>query len=343
LSQPFDLPAEFNPSEIGKAILAEAMGPVQDDLDILRPKLVSYLFTETESSKTLIEYVFLAQGKLIRPALFFLVCRILKYDGPYRFPIAAVCEYVHTASLLHDDVIDNSTTRRNKPTSNHIWGDETAVLVGDLIYSTASEMMAATGSLDLVKTFAAAIRKMSEGELMQLENLFKPEMDEQTYFKILECKTGILIGACCRAAGILAEANDTVLQKLEQFGQALGMAFQLVDDALDYLGSAQTVGKDVLLDLQEGKLTMPVLLLKERMNQDEQTHFRNLIKQDPISEEGLAWISEHVDRYQTAEQTLIIAGEYSDRALDILRHELPPGEANEHLEAIVSALLLRKH
>ena len=130
--------------------------------------------TQTDSAKRVLNHVLGTGGKRIRPALYFMSCRLLGYRGDHYFPIGAVTELVHTASLLHDDVVDNSTVRRNKPTANSVYGDETSVLVGDLIYSTASEIMAATGNMEIVKTFARAIRLMSDGELLQLENVFNP-------------------------------------------------------------------------------------------------------------------------------------------------------------------------
>ncbi len=339
LNQPLNL--QISPSELGKKMLAQALAPVRNDLDELRPKLCDYLFSETASSRQVIDHVFGAQGKLIRPAIFFLMCRILKYRGDHLFPIAAVCEYVHTASLLHDDVIDNSTMRRNKPTSNHIWGDEAAVLVGDLIYSTASEMMAATGSIEIVKTFASSIRKMSEGELLQLENLFNSDISEETYLRILKAKTGILIGACCKAAGILANASDSLWSRLEQFGQNLGMAFQLVDDALDYLSDLKTVGKDTLSDLKEGKVTMPILLLRNELTNEDKNRFVNLVNADQIDEKDINWISSLIKTHKTAEKTLEVAGKYTDTALGILRDEFPESEERNHLENVSRALLMR--
>ncbi len=324
------------------SIIAHALAPVADDLRELNARLVDFVPAETASAKAILRHVFSGGGKRIRPALFFMSCRLLGYQGPHYYSIAAVTEFVHTASLLHDDVVDHSTIRRGKPTANSIYGDESSVLVGDLVYSTASEMMAATGDMEIVKTFAEAIRLMSDGELLQLESLFKADLPEETYLRILECKTAILIAAACKSAALLAKAPTPVKEALAQFGYGVGMAFQLIDDALDYLGSEDQVGKSTLADLPEGKVTMPVLLLMKVANPTDVDVVRQTLALDPIPPEAAQKVSRLVARYDTANATIERAQHYTQLAMDAL-HSFPTSPERDALENLASKLLLRFH
>jgi octaprenyl-diphosphate synthase len=329
------------PSQIAKALLDDALAPVAADLLELNAKLSGYLPSESKSARAVIDHVFGSGGKRIRPALYFMCCRLFDYRGPHRLPIAAVAEFVHTASLLHDDVVDNSTLRRNKPTANTIWGDETSVLVGDLIYSTASELMAATGVMEIVRTFARAIRMMSDGELLQLENLYNPRMPVEAYLRILECKTAALIEAACKSAGLLAGASETHIEALARFGGCVGLAFQLIDDALDYTGSAEIVGKSTLSDLVEGKVTMPVILLRGKVTDAEDALLRRIIAVDGgaegvgIDRAGVQVVAELVDRYDTVMATIETAHGYTHQAMQCLAR-LPASPQRDDLETLAN-------
>lgn len=226
----------------------------------LEQSLVEYLLTTNEPTNQVIRHIFSAGGKRLRPLFFLLFSRLFNYEKEHLYPIASVCEYIHTASLLHDDVIDNSTVRRNKPTANSIWGDQTAVLVGDLIYSAACRLMVKTAHLELIDTFAECIRLMSECELFQLDVLWKPEVSEQDYFKIVGGKTAILFEASCKTPGFLAGASREVVDAAGDFGRNLGIAFQISDDCLDLEGNEKELGKSVMADLLEGKVTLPFIL-----------------------------------------------------------------------------------
>jgi octaprenyl-diphosphate synthase len=235
----------------------EATGP---ELKKLEPLLVEYLLTPNEPTNDVLRHIFAAGGKRVRPGLFLLISKLLQYGGEHRMPIAAVCEYIHTASLLHDDVIDNSTLRRGKPTANSIWGDETAVLAGDLIYSAACRLMVKTRSLELIDTFAECIRFMSESELYQLELLWRSDVTQLQYERVVHGKTAILFEASCKTPAFLAQLPASVCEDLGTFGKHLGFVFQIADDILDYVGDAAEVGKNVGADLLAGKATLPVLL-----------------------------------------------------------------------------------
>lgn len=233
---------------------------VHKELATLEPLLTGYLHTSNEAINQIIDHIFASGGKRIRPALFFFMSKIFSYEGQHFFPMAATCEYIHTASLLHDDVIDNSSLRRNKPTTNAIWGDETAVLVGDLIYAQACRFMAQVGHLPLIDNFAECIRLMSESELLQLNLLWKHDISIQDCETIIHGKTVRLFQMCARVPGMLQGENAQVLTYIDDFAHHLGMAYQISDDILDYTALEKDLGKPSLCDLSEGKITIPLIL-----------------------------------------------------------------------------------
>jgi octaprenyl-diphosphate synthase len=323
-----------------RKLIDEALLPVQDLLNALSPHLTTLLGAKTISAQHIVSHVFDGGGKRIRPALFYLCARLVNYSGIHANSIAAVCEYVHTASLLHDDVIDNSTLRRGKPTPNSIWGDESAVLVGDLVYSRASELMADTGSLEIVSMFARSIRLMSEGELLQLEHLFNPFMSVDAYMTIIEYKTATLLGAACRAPAVLADSAVELRDALETFGRCVGFAFQLLDDALDYAGSDAAFGKKTLADLPEGKVTLPVILLKQYATAPEWALVESLIHGENISRDAMLRVLELVNHHDTVGKTLELASEWTTKALAALS-KFPESDDRKNLETLAKRLLLR--
>ncbi len=323
-----------------KRLIDEALLPVAGELEGLGPELLRLLECNTVSGNHILNHVLAGGGKRIRPALYFFASRMVGYGGAHLIPMAAVCEYVHTASLLHDDVIDSSAIRRGKPTPNSIWGDEAAVLVGDLIYARASELMAETGSLQIVSMFARAIRLMSDGELLQLEHLYNPVMSEEVYLKIIEQKTAVLLAAACKAPAVLAGVSLADCEALSEFGRCLGFAFQLLDDALDYAGTESVFGKKTLSDLPEGKITLPIILLKSLATPAEWGFVEGLIHEERVSEASMSRVLALVETYDTAGKTLEAASNWTDRALVALAH-FPNNSARHDLENLANRLLVR--
>ena len=304
----------------------------KQELKTLEPLLVEYLLTPNEPTNDVLRHIFAAGGKRVRPGLFLLIAKLINFSGEHRMPIAAVCEYIHTASLLHDDVIDNSTLRRGKPTANSIWGDETAVLAGDLIYSAACRLMVKTRSLELIDTFAECIRFMSESELFQLELLWKHNVTEQQYERVVHGKTAILFEASCKTPGYLAQLNPTMCDDLGTYGKHLGFVFQIADDILDYEGKATEFGKNVAADLLAGKATLPVLLgMKNELNHPESS--RSLTKlvekalhEGACSETDLQKIVALVQTTGGVDSARKVAQEHAEKARSALKRaarELP--------------------
>ena len=322
-----------------KARTSSGLRAIETDLE----KLNHYLFTNrlsvTSIPDSIINYVFDNQAKRLRPCVFFLVCRLLNYRGKHLVPIAAVSEYVHTASILHDDVVDNTTIRRGRPTVHSRWGDETSILVGDLIYAQASQLMVATAKLEIVATFAKAIQLMSEGELLQLDNLYHIEMTEQVWLQIIRYKTAELLGATCKAAALLADSDTTTCQALYEFGCHIGTAFQMIDDALDFCGQEQDLGKQTLIDVANGKITLPIILLYQRGDSCCRQKLRKMINNPQPSD--LQWIKAQVEEQATIEATRQRASEtalLAGQQLEIF----PPSSAKDDLLELNEMLLTRK-
>jgi len=322
------------------ALIAESLAPVAHELSELNDHIRALTGAQTHTAQEVIGHVLGGGGKKIRPALFLMTSQLVKYAGEHRLPMACVCEFVHTASLLHDDIIDNSSVRRNKPTANSIWGDESSVLTGDLIYARASELMAETGSLEIVSIFARAIRLMSEGELLQLEHLYNPDMPIEDYFRIIENKTAVLLAAACSAPAILAHRPQVEIDALALFGKYVGYAFQLLDDALDYAGTEQVFGKKTLADLPEGKVTLPVLALKALLDPFEWASIAKIIRKVEISPKDMAHILAIINAHDTAGQTLAEAERYTHLALEALAI-FSDSQEKANLVTLTRNLLLR--
>jgi octaprenyl-diphosphate synthase len=224
-------------------------------------------------------YIVNAGGKRIRPMLVLLFAKALGFDGPQRHELAATIEFIHTATLLHDDVVDESSLRRGKPTANAHFGNAASVLVGDFLYSRAFQMMVSIKNLRVLEVLAQATNVIAEGEVLQLMNMHDADLTTENYLKVIRFKTAKLFEASARLGAILANASEQVEAACADYGRRLGTAFQLVDDLLDYEGSTTELGKNVGDDLREGKPTLPLLVAMARANADETQLIRQAITQ----------------------------------------------------------------
>jgi octaprenyl-diphosphate synthase len=204
-------------------------------------------------------YIINSGGKRLRPMIVLLSALASGYQGDKHILLAAVIEFIHTATLLHDDVVDSSDLRRGKATANELWGNEASVLVGDFLYSRSFEIMVEVGNMRVMDILSHTTNNIAEGEVMQLLNVNEPDISEENYDAVIRAKTAILFEAAARIGGVIAEQNDEVEQALASYGQHLGVAFQLVDDLLDYSSSSEAMGKNVGDDLAEGKPTLPLI------------------------------------------------------------------------------------
>lgn len=223
-------------------------------------------------------YIIAAGGKRLRPALLLLTSRALGYQGQQHFNLAAVVEFIHTATLLHDDVVDESTLRRGRPTANQAFGNASSVLVGDFLYSRAFQMMVEAGNMRVMEILAEATNVISEGEVLQLINMRDVDLNEAGYLEVVRSKTAKLFEASARLGAVLAGAPLAVEDACGKYGRALGTAFQIIDDLLDYDGDPAQMGKNLGDDLREGKVTLPCIIAMQRAEPAEKELIRGAIR-----------------------------------------------------------------
>ena len=209
------------------------------------------------------EYIINAGGKRIRPQLVLLIANAHQYQGSHHHELAAVVEFIHTATLLHDDVVDESSLRRGRQTANALFGNAASVLVGDFLYSRAFQMMVAVDDIRVMRILSDATNVIAEGEVLQLLNMHDPDITEERYLQVIRSKTAKLFEAAAQLGALVAGASDTDIEAAAEYGRSLGTAFQLIDDVLDYSGNATEIGKNVGDDLREGKATLPLIFLMQ--------------------------------------------------------------------------------
>ena len=249
---------------VAKPQASSVLAPVVDDMRAMDALIRTRLRSEVVLVNQVAEYIIGAGGKRLRPALLLLIAGALDYRGPHRLTLAAVVEFIHTATLLHDDVVDESDLRRGRQTANALFGNAASVLVGDFLYSRSFQMMVDVGSLPVMRTLADATNVIAEGEVLQLLNIHDPDVGEERYMQVIRYKTAKLFEASARLAAILASCSEDEQEPWAEFGRRIGTAFQLVDDVLDYSGVTAEIGKNVGDDLREGKPTLPLIYLLER-------------------------------------------------------------------------------
>jgi octaprenyl-diphosphate synthase len=273
-------------------------------------------------------YIISAGGKRIRPRLVVLFARALGFHGPERHTAAAIVEFIHTATLLHDDVVDESSLRRGRATANALFGNAASVLVGDFLYSRAFQMMVSVDRMRVLDVLADATNVIAEGEVLQLMNMHDPDISVDDYLRVIRYKTAKLFEASARLGAVLAQAPAEVEEDCAAYGRALGTAFQLVDDLLDYEGDTQALGKNVGDDLREGKPTLPLLVAMARGSADERALIRHAIEHG--EEARLSEIIQIVRRTGALEATREAARVEAQKARDCLKH-LPPSPDREAL------------
>ena len=289
---------------------------------------------------TVSQYIISAGGKRVRPALLLMMAGALGYQGDQRFNLAAVVEFIHTATLLHDDVVDESTLRRGRPTANESFGNPASVLVGDFLYSRAFQMMVDANDMRVMAILSDATNVIAEGEVLQLMNMHDAGLDEAGYLRVIRSKTAKLFEASTRLAAVLAKAAPNVEQACAEYGQALGTAFQVIDDVLDYDGNTQELGKNLGDDLREGKNTLPLIIAMQRASADQRDLIRHAIEQGETS--GLDRILEIVRQTGALEATREAAHAEAQRAIAAL-HVLPDSPHRQALHDLAAQLLLRRH
>jgi octaprenyl-diphosphate synthase len=257
-------------------------------------------------------------GKRMRPMLTLASARLLGYSGTRHHRLAACVEFIHTATLLHDDVVDGSDLRRGKRTANIIWGNPASVLVGDFLFSRSFELMVEDGSLKVLRILSNASAVIAEGEVNQLSAQRRVDTSEDKYLEIIGAKTAALFAAACRIAAVVAERPEAEELALDAYGRNLGIAFQLVDDAIDYASDAGTMGKDAGDDFRDGKVTLPVILAHARGNEADKAFWRAAMMGHRVSDADLDHAKQLLRSTGAIDDTIARARFYGQRAIDAL-------------------------
>lgn len=312
---------------------------IADDMHEVDKVIAARLNSSVSLVGDIARYIISAGGKRLRPALLLLMCGALGYKGLQRFNLAAVVEFIHTATLLHDDVVDESTLRRGRPTANENFGNPASVLVGDFLHSRAFQMMVDADDMRVMQILSEATNVIAEGEVQQLMNTHDASLDEQGYLEVIRSKTAKLFEASARLAAILARSSPDLEKACADYGQALGTAFQVIDDVLDYDGDSSEMGKNLGDDLREGKVTLPLIIAMQRGTQDQRRLIENAIRTGAVEE--LPAIVQIVKSTGALEATRLAAAAQAQQAIDAAR-QLPSNRYTEGLLELASQLLERR-
>src|SRR3954464_15174289 len=273
------MPATVHPIGAARAPSLEPMIQlVAADLNHVNAVILERMQSDVALIPELAGHLIAGGGKRMRPMLTLACARLLDYPGSRHHKLAAAVEFIHTATLLHDDVVDGSDLRRGRRTANIIWGNPASVLVGDFLFSRSFELMVEDGSLKVLKILSHASAVIAEGEVNQLSAVRRVDLSEERYLDIIGAKPAALFAAACRIAAVVAERSEAEEAALDAYGRNLGIAFQLVDDAIDYVSDAGTMGKDAGDDFREGKMTLPVILAYARGTAEERKFWKDAIE-----------------------------------------------------------------
>jgi octaprenyl-diphosphate synthase len=314
---------------------------VADKLVAVEAQLQQHLDSDVPFIHKAGAYISQGGGKRVRPALLLLAARLLGHDGDEEVTYAAVVELIHTATLIHDDIIDHAALRRGQATLNRLWGNNLTVLLGDWIYTTAMQMALSHGHLEVVQRLCAATLRMTEGELLAFERLGAIDLTVEEYFEIVERKTAHLFAAAGSIPSLIPPIRQDAGQVLHRYGRALGICFQLVDDLLDFTARESEIGKPVLSDLKEGKLTLPLILLLPRVDAARRQLIETVLEDRSFGRVSSAEILDLVRAEGTLEEVAELAQGYANQAKQELEI-FPPGDARDALEFAPDFVLNRR-
>lgn len=318
---------------------AAALTLIADDMSGMDQVIRRRLASDVPLVSQVSQYIISAGGKRLRPALLLLMSGALGLEGQQRLNMAAVVEFIHTATLLHDDVVDESTLRRGRATANEVFGNPASVLVGDFLYSRAFQMMVEAGDMRVMQTLAEATNVIAEGEVLQLMNMHNANLTQDDYLLVIRSKTAKLFEASARIAALLFKSNPTIEAHCANYGQALGTAFQVIDDVLDYDGDAQILGKNLGDDLREGKATLPLIIAMDRANAEERAVIRLAIETSGCQD--MTQIMDIMKSTGAFQATREVAAAEAQRALNALEN-LPQNNYSQALHQLAFQLLDRR-
>lgn len=317
-----------------------ALNIIGEDLKSVEQQFRKDLQSDVPLIRKVGEYVLSSGGKRIRPALLLLAARLCGYTADKAVPLASVIEFIHTATLLHDDVVDSATLRRGIASANTLWGNEASVLVGDFLFSKSFSLMVNVGSLDILRVLSGATTVIAEGEVMQLLCTGELDLTEERYTNVVRSKTAILMSAACEAGAILGAVPQSQRQALADFGMDLGIAFQLMDDILDYVATEEEFGKSIGHDLEEGKITLPLIHTLRNCSDSERAVITTVVEQDEMSLDDFRAVSGFVKQHGGIAYTIETARFYINRCKNHLE-QFAPSPVREALLSLSEYVVTR--
>jgi len=295
--------------------LQDVLKEYKSDMERMESRIHESLGTDVPLIQQVSKYILGAGGKRFRPLLLLLSARLCGYrEHSAEYLLGSVVEYIHTASLLHDDVVDEANIRRGRSSANSLWGNQASILVGDYLYSKALYHAVRIQNQRIMDVLSETTTTMSEGEVLQLTQIQNAELTEAEYFRLVECKTGVLISAACRLGAIISKAPLSQEDALTAFGKKLGLSFQITDDTLDYAADQKQLGKVLGKDLDEGKVTLPLIYLMRKANAGEKDNLRNILDADTVSENDLTYTLGLMTKHGAVEEALDVAQSLSNDA-----------------------------
>ncbi len=304
----------------------DLLDSIRSDMERLEAELLGKLQSRVPVAVEIGTHIMNSGGKRIRPQLTIIAARMGGYTGPDALMLSVAIEAIHTATLLHDDVVDEADSRRGLPSANTLWSNEMCVLGGDFILAKAFSILTSLNNLRILKIVSRTTERLSEGELFQMMNIRNVDMTEDQYMQVIEDKTAVLMEAACRGGAILGALDREKEDALAGFGFNLGVAFQMTDDVIDYRSDREVMGKNPGKDLEEGKLTLPLITALKRADEVERARILSLLKVGRLQDGDLQWVRDFLDRRGGISQTLERSRQYLERATDHLR---PFAESDE--------------
>ncbi|VAV82492.1 Octaprenyl diphosphate synthase [hydrothermal vent metagenome] len=322
--------------------IQEAFSLIKDDIKLVEEEFKRNLSSDVYLIKKVGEYILTSGGKRFRPLILLLASRLCNNKKSSHIPLAVVVEFIHTATLLHDDVVDNAILRRGNTSANELWGNGASVLVGDYLLSKSFHLAVGQGNIDILETLSRTTTRMAEGEVLQLIKHSDINTTEQEYLDVITFKTAVLFSAACKIPAILAESSDEQSSSLSTFGMELGIAFQLMDDCLDYTSRDEELGKSVGNDLKEGKVTLPLIKTYKEATEAEKKIIKDTVEADELSPEKLKEIQDLIGKYEGIEYTTSFAKERIKNAKAALE-VFPPSTERASLEAVAEYVIERNN
>lgn len=315
--------------------------PIKEELETVEEISVNALNSDVDIINSMGVYISRNGGKRLRPALVILSSKASGNSSKDTVNLACAVEYIHIATLLHDDVIDNADMRRGAPSANFKWGSKASILVGDYLFAKSFSIMVKEGNQQIMNSLANASMKMAEGEIQQLVSKYDVNMKEEKYLEIITKKTAELIASCCEVGALLANAPKEQVKAMYAYGMNIGIAFQLIDDTLDFISDGKKLGKPVCNDLIEGKVTLPLLKILEFKNGSARKRIEEILKKELLESSDIDFIMDLINKYKTVDYSISMAKRYASLGKEYLK-AVPESDERNILENLSKFIVTRQ-